>query len=105
LEAEKPEVLLDAVAPTKYAPVAALAGSVTLNAYTSRPPTDPEGTRVADPSEVVVEPPGARYQPVIVAGLEDQTKMLVEVAPVRISLGATTVRYPVEGAGPLAVNL
>jgi hypothetical protein len=98
LEAAK--VPFVAVAPTRYTPVAAVAGSVTLNAYTSRPPTLVEGTRVADPREVVVVAPGARNHPVTVAGLEVQTKTFVEVAPVRTWLGATTVRYPpVEGGG------
>ena len=78
-------------APTRYTPLAAVAGSVTLNAYTSRPATLAAGTRVAD-QEVVVVAPGARYQPVTVAGLEVQTHTFVLVAPVTTSLGATTVR-------------
>jgi hypothetical protein len=92
LEAANSEVAFVPEAPTKYTPVAAVAGSVTLNAYTSRPPTLAEGTRVADPREVVVVAPGARNHPVTVAGLEVQTKTFVEVAPVRTWLGATTVR-------------
>jgi len=82
LDAENDEVVFDPEAPTKYTPLAAVAGSVTLNAYTSRPATLAAGTRVADPREVVVVAPGARYQPVTVAGLEVQTHTFVLVAPV-----------------------
>jgi hypothetical protein len=92
LEAAKREVLFVADAPTRYTPLAAVAESVTLNAYTYRPPTAEEGTRVADPREVDVVAPGARYQPVTVAGLEVQTNTFVVVAPVMTSLGPTTVR-------------
>jgi len=92
LDAENSEVVFVPEAPTKYTPLAAVAGSVTLNAYTSRPPTLAAGTRVADPREVDVVAPGARNHPVTVAGLEVQTTMFVEVAPVMTSLGATTVR-------------
>jgi len=63
-------------APTRYTPFAADAGSVTLNAYTSRPPTVAELTRVADPRVVEVVAPGPMYQPVTVPGLEDQTNTL-----------------------------
>jgi len=93
LEAANPDEEFVPEAPTRYTPLAAVAGSVTLKAYTSRPPTLAEGTRVADPREVVVVAPGARNHPVTVVGLEVQTNTFVEVAPVTTSLGATTVRY------------
>jgi hypothetical protein len=87
LEADKPLVAFVAVAPTRYTPLAAVAGSATLKAYTSRPPAL---TKVALPSAVVVVAPGARYQPVTVPALDDQTNMLAD-CPGRIRLGASTV--------------
>jgi hypothetical protein len=69
-DAENPEVLLAPVAPTRYVPVAAATGSVTLKVYTYRPPGLGE-TRVPVPREVVVVAPGARYHPVMVAGPEE----------------------------------